>query len=365
MSHGLTRGLLQASGNHILTDSRALSGELVVLLVCDACWSVMPPLSPCASYYCITACLFAVDCWVECCMPQVFYRVRAMRAYQVCNRWAHGMGNETPSRVATTANGSAGCYYVVVILQSGLSSTRQDAPAGPLHFAVRRPGSSTGTLRTCVHRHTLCGTTVTASCPCSGVGTLRACMHAQALLWGITVSACCLGSGVGTLRARMHAHVGCEPPRQRPGYPASSHAPHVGCEPHRQRPGYPVSSHAPQARCELPRQRRGYPASSQVPHDSIQPPRQRRGYPASSHAPHVRSEPPRQQCGYPASSHAPHVRCEPLRRQPGYPASLHARAGPAVRHHCDPGAAKCSLRSHTKLQISADSSRIARVTCLW
>jgi len=155
VSHGLTRGLLQASGNHILTDSRALSGELVVLLVCDACWSVMPPLSPCASYYCIIACLSAVGCWVECCMPQVLYRVRAMRAYQVCNRWAHGMGNETPSRVATTAttaNGSAGCYYVVVILQSGLSSTRQDAPAGPLHFAVRRPGSSAGTLRTCVHR---------------------------------------------------------------------------------------------------------------------------------------------------------------------------------------------------------------------
>jgi len=30
-------------------------------------------------------------------------------------------------------------------------------------------------------------------------------------------------------------HVGSEPPRQRPGYPASSHAPHVRCQPPRQR----------------------------------------------------------------------------------------------------------------------------------
>jgi len=219
----------------------------------------MPPLSACAYYYCITACLSAVGCWGECCMPQVLYRIRAMHAYQVCNRWVHGMGNETPCRIAATANESAGCHYVVIV-QSGVSSMRQGAPAGhctmlcaapaaawvPCKLAcTRRPCCALArpprgapaaawvpcelacTRRPCFQKprplrgalvaarvpcelamHAqalLCGTTVPASCPGSGVGTLRARMHAQALLCGTAVTASCPGSGVSTLRARMHA----------------------------------------------------------------------------------------------------------------------------------------------------------------
>ncbi len=235
----------------------------MVLLVCDACRSVMPPLSACASSYCITACLSAVGCWVECCMPQVLYRVRAMRAYQVCNRWAHGMGNETPSRVATTAttaNRSAGCYYVVVILQSGLSGTRQDAPAGPLTL--------------------LCAAPAAARVPC---GTLA-----------------CTGPAV-------RHHGDCGLPRQRRGYIASSHA----------RAGPAVGHHG---RREPPRQRRGYPASSHARagpavrhHGGCKLPRHLRGYPVSSHA-----------CADPAVQH--HGECKLLRHLHGYIASSHARS---------------------------------------
>ena len=65
----------------------------MVLLVCDA------TLSACASYNRITACLSAVGCLGECGMPEVLYWIRAMHAEQVCNRWAHGMGNDKLCRI--------------------------------------------------------------------------------------------------------------------------------------------------------------------------------------------------------------------------------------------------------------------------
>jgi len=78
-------------------------------------------------------------------------------------------------------------------------------------------------------------------------------------------------------------------PRQRPAYPASSHA----------RTGPAVRHHSD---CGLPRQRRGYPASSHASacpaachHGRREPPWQRPGYPASSHA-----------CADPVQSSQPH-----------------------------------------------------------
>ena len=110
-----------------------------------------------------------------------------------------------------------------------------------------------------------------------------------------------------------------------------------------------TTSHSPRAApaaarvpCELACMRR--PCRAAPRHREA--PRQRLGYPASSHAragPAVlqrgRREPLWQQAGYPASSHARagsavrrHGRHEPPWQRRRYPASWHARPDPGMRH---------------------------------